>query len=478
MPKKKLLSFLIVFILAIMIGCSSEDEAEGKTEPQRDEEPEEEEVVETEADDGNEELEEEQAPVDEEQMIEGKVIVKESENTIRVEADTNLIEGTKVEVSLRRAFGILDTVGNVSTSKGEINEDGTVIVDFEISDEKFFEKYKGLYAELAIEVQPEEFIDNETKDTYGPHGENFKGPLVYQYEVFEPKQKLSTIVNILVGDEKTEYAIEIPEREPLPDDYGETDIWMEAEVVDNDHRFLYVEGKTNILEGVTFSGNYYSDEDATLSQVWTTTNTYVEPDGTFSLPVRYDSITEEGYIKIQSAPIRSHNTKKMIYSSYGENFEKLSGDVVIQEEDHQEIELILKTEGMDIDAPEDSLITEDDGELKIQVPDDVLFDFDKSDLKGEAKNTLDDVIAILEDLDEGEDIQIHGHTDNEGEPDYNLNLSEERAASVEKYLTKHGDLNHLNITKEGFGETKPVESNEDEEGRKRNRRVEIIFNKK
>lgn len=130
-----------------------------------------------------------------------------------------------------------------------------------------------------------------------------------------------------------------------------------------------------------------------------------------------------------------------------------------------------------MDAPEDSLVTEDDGELKIQVPDDVLFDFDKSDLKTDAKTTLDEVIDILEALDDGENVHINGHTDNEGDADYNLKLSKERAASVEAYLSNNGDLSHLNIEMNGYGETQPVESNEEEEGRAKNRRVEIVFNK-
>src|SRR5690606_13805653 len=138
-------------------------------------------------------------------------------------------------------------------------------------------------------------------------------------------------------------------------------------------------------------------------------------------------------------------------------------------------ELILKTEGMDIAAPENSLVTEHDGEFKINVPDEVLFDFDKSDLKKEAKSTLDEVINILESLEDGQEIKIYGHTDNKGADDYNLKLSEERAKSVQSYLKKFGDIDHLTLTVKGFGKTKPIASNEDDDGRAQNRRVEIIF---
>src|SRR5699024_6931933 len=106
---------------------------------------------------------------------------------------------------------------------------------------------------------------------------------------------------------------------------------------------------------------------------------------------------------------------------------------------------------------------------------DVLFDFDKSNLKDDAKQTLDDVIDILEKLDDGEDVKINGHTDNEGNPDYNMELSEERASAVEKYVMDNGDIGHLSIKTKGFGEEKPIASNADKDGRKKNRRVEIVF---
>lgn len=416
------------------------------------------------------------ASADEEQYIEGKVVVKEDENIFRVELETNLVEGTLVSASLWRAFGIADTLGEKDGGEAEVDSDGTVTLDVEVIDD-FYELYQGLFAEMKIEVEPEEHQDLGPKpyEAYGPEGEKFKGPLVYQYEVFEPLQKLQTSIIMEIGGEETEYDIETPEREPLPDDYGETDIWMEAEVVDNDHRFLYVEGKTNLLEGLTLSGDYYTEDEASLPQVIRATSTKVEPDGTFFLPVAYESISEDGYIEIQSGP-NSAGTLEQVFDEYGDDFGNLDGDVVKEKDDHKEIVLILETEGMDVDAPEDSMITEEDGELRIEVPDDVLFDFDKSNLKDDAKETLDDVIGILEGLDDGEDVEIKGHTDNEGEPDYNMTLSEDRAAAVEEYLKDHGDMSHLSIETKGYGEEKPITSNEEEEGRKKNRRVEIVFN--
>ena len=75
------------------------------------------------------------------------------------------------------------------------------------------------------------------------------------------------------------------------------------------------------------------------------------------------------------------------------------------------------------------------------------------------------------------EIKISGHTDNQGDPALNLKLSQDRVNEVKKYLSSHG-INSGRITTEGFGDTKPVASNDQEETRTRNRRVEFTITKK
>src|SRR5699024_2188619 len=193
--------------------------------------------------------------------IDGEVIVKENEKRFRVKLETNLIEGTPVEARLKRAFGIADVLGGkgVGGTEGEVDSDGKVTIDIKVADD-FFEKYRGYFAELVIRVYPVtyEHINADVYEAYGSNGENFEGSFVYQYDLEgESKRRLESVVTMEIGDETTKYDIEKPERLPLPDDYGDTDIWMEAEVVDNNHRILYVEGKTNLLEGVLLLGDYY-----------------------------------------------------------------------------------------------------------------------------------------------------------------------------------------------------------------------------
>ncbi len=70
-------------------------------------------------------------------------------------------------------------------------------------------------------------------------------------------------------------------------------------------------------------------------------------------------------------------------------------------------------------------------------------------------------------------VKIQGHTDNLGEAEYNLTLSEKRANTVFQYLQLFG-ITTERLQAKGYGETQPVSSNDTEEGRAKNRRVELV----
>jgi OOP family OmpA-OmpF porin len=75
------------------------------------------------------------------------------------------------------------------------------------------------------------------------------------------------------------------------------------------------------------------------------------------------------------------------------------------------------------------------------------------------------------------EIEIAGHTDDVGSEAYNQKLSENRAQSVATYIIEHGiDTSRLNAV--GYGESRPIAFNSDEEGRQKNRRVEFKVLKK
>ena len=101
----------------------------------------------------------------------------------------------------------------------------------------------------------------------------------------------------------------------------------------------------------------------------------------------------------------------------------------------------------------------------------VFFDFDKSVVKSESYAELDRVVKLMKDRPTMT-IAISGHTDNVGSGVYNMSLSERRANAVKNYLVKNG-IKKDRIVAEYYGETKPAATNDTEEGRTKNRRVEF-----
>ncbi|WP_181918468.1 MULTISPECIES: Ig-like domain-containing protein [unclassified Wenzhouxiangella] len=111
---------------------------------------------------------------------------------------------------------------------------------------------------------------------------------------------------------------------------------------------------------------------------------------------------------------------------------------------------------------------------EVTLTDRTTFDFDSSELKSGAENTLDEIVAAIEDGGLVGDIQIVGHTCDIGTEAYNQGLSERRARSVVDYLSANG-VDSGDIEWRGEGETEPRFPNDSEENRSRNRRVEISF---
>ncbi len=111
---------------------------------------------------------------------------------------------------------------------------------------------------------------------------------------------------------------------------------------------------------------------------------------------------------------------------------------------------------------------------EVTLTDRTTFDFDSAALKPAAENTLDEVLAMIDDAGLVGDIQIVGHTCDIGTEAYNQGLSERRARSVVDFLTSRG-VDSGEIDWQGEGETEPRFPNDSEENRSRNRRVEISF---
>ncbi|HXW09820.1 MAG TPA: OmpA family protein [Steroidobacteraceae bacterium] len=103
---------------------------------------------------------------------------------------------------------------------------------------------------------------------------------------------------------------------------------------------------------------------------------------------------------------------------------------------------------------------------------DVLFDTGKANLKSGAVTDLDELARFLAKYPD-RSVVIEGHTDSVGSQQFNVGLSERRAASVQTYLMRQG-IDASRIRTQGMGESVPVASNESAGGRQQNRRVEII----
>jgi outer membrane protein OmpA-like peptidoglycan-associated protein len=119
--------------------------------------------------------------------------------------------------------------------------------------------------------------------------------------------------------------------------------------------------------------------------------------------------------------------------------------------------------GADVEREDDRLI--------VTFKDAILFDFDSSALRAEARTNLAQMADVLVRYPDTNLIVI-GHTDNIGTDQYNQKLSERRAAAVKNYLVS-SDVRRGRLTALGYGETAPVESNATEDGRAANRRVQI-----
>jgi len=103
----------------------------------------------------------------------------------------------------------------------------------------------------------------------------------------------------------------------------------------------------------------------------------------------------------------------------------------------------------------------------------ILFDFDKATIKPESSATFAEIANLL---NENPDLKLYvvGHTDNQGSLDYNTNLSQKRASSVvNELVNKHG-ISQNRLTPKGLAFLAPVDTNRNEEGRSKNRRVELV----
>ncbi len=143
----------------------------------------------------------------------------------------------------------------------------------------------------------------------------------------------------------------------------------------------------------------------------------------------------------------------------------LTGGAIGAYQDRQEAELRRQTAGTGIEVSRDGDV------IKLNLPDGVTFDFGKAALKPQFYPALDNVASTLAQYNQTI-VEVSGHTDSVGSDAANQTLSVQRANSVGNYLIGKG-LVRERFEIVGFGESRPVASNDTDSGRALNRRVEI-----
>ncbi len=158
---------------------------------------------------------------------------------------------------------------------------------------------------------------------------------------------------------------------------------------------------------------------------------------------------------------RNDRTEKIVGAGIG----AVAGAGVGAYMDAQERKMRERTAGTGID------VVRQGDELLLRMPSGITFATNQSTIQPQFQPTLDQVAATLAEYPKTM-IDVLGHTDSDGAEAYNQTLSERRAQSVSSYLGSRG-IASVRIATMGYGETRPIASNETPDGKAQNRRVEI-----
>lgn len=252
----------------------------------------------------------------------GKVI--EKDDKIIIEGESNLIEGSRV-------------IGKVIVNEDEVLSDATELVDkkgkftMELDHHQYGDAEVVVLFDFLESYQEEEIVEH-----YGEGGEKLEGPYVYldeHYDVEQINKKAEVRLPLLADEGETKHDFAQPEWGKLPDDYGDPRVWFEVDEITEDGEYFYLKGRTNLLEGSRING-WYSDR-------WGSTGeTRVNPDGSFDMKIEY-KYSEDPYFTIKFEPYSQWETIK---ETYGNEGEKLVGNLVETSSNSQHLEAIIEYE--------------------------------------------------------------------------------------------------------------------------------------
>jgi outer membrane protein OmpA-like peptidoglycan-associated protein len=118
-------------------------------------------------------------------------------------------------------------------------------------------------------------------------------------------------------------------------------------------------------------------------------------------------------------------------------------------------------------------VTRQGDNIILNMPSNITFDTDRSEIKPEFYDTLNSVAIVLNEFNRTR-VDVYGHTDSDGSDSYNYNLSQQRASSVAQYLSSQR-VNPGRLGVQGYGESRPIANNSTPDGKALNRRVEIVI---
>ena len=185
--------------------------------------------------------------------------------------------------------------------------------------------------------------------------------------------------------------------------------------------------------------------------------------------VRYVSTNIEMVNNGDGSGTYTDKSKNLVIENDGKGKAKITFNGQTTEVDAKPLEKPGKLAKLEMVPPVPSI---EANSLLITLDSGVLFDVDKYDIRPEAEEALKNLATVLKEMDV-KNFEIDGHTDSDGSDEYNQVLSEKRANSVKNFLVSQGVT--AEITTKGYGESKPVASNDTAEGKQKNRRVEIII---
>lgn len=187
--------------------------------------------------------------------------------------------------------------------------------------------------------------------------------------------------------------------------------------------------------------------------------------------VRYVSTDIEMVNNGDGSGTYTDKSKNLVIENDGKGKAKITFNGQTTEVDAKPLEKPGKLPKLEMVPPVPSI---EANSLLIALDSEVLFDVNKYDVRvhPEAEEVLKNLAIVLKEMDV-KNFEIDGHTDSDGSDEYNQVLSEKRANSVKNFLVSQGVT--AEITTKGYGESKPVASNDTAEGKQKNRRVEIII---